>query len=288
MKEEKKSNKMKNVLIVFLLILVGIVLWARYISTSGLKVKEYAIVNEKIPQSFNGFKIIQFSDLHFGRVVTEKTLQNLVNKINELKPQIVIFTGDLVDKDTPINDKKQELITNYLSKIDSEIAKYAIKGNHDYYNNIPYAQIMENAGFELLDNNSTFLYYNSSNPIIITGLPSSLQDFPDYKKATEILALTSEEQIKYFNLVITHEPDQIKDLGEYSIDMMIAGHSHNGQIRIPFIGAVVKSIGSKTYYEEFYQVNNTALYISSGIGVSTYNYRFLNKPSINLYRLYNN
>ena len=80
----------------------------------------------------------------------------------------------------------------------------------------------------------------------------------------------------------------MKDLKQYNIDLFLSGHSHNGQVRIPFIGAVVKPIGAKVYYDEYYQVDETELYISSGIGTSALDFRFLNKPSINLYRLYHN
>ena len=71
----------------------------------------------------------------------------------------------------------------------------------------------------------------------------------------------------------------------YQVNLILAGHSHNGQVRLPFIGAIYTPIGAKKYYDNYYNVSGTKLYISSGIGVSTTNYRLWNHPSINFYRI---
>ncbi len=285
--EEKKHSKFKKIVVIGIFLLTGLVLWSRYLSTSGLVVKEYSVINKELPESFNGFKIIHFTDLHYGRTVDLEVLKNLVREINILKPQMVVFTGDLIDKDINVNKEKEEEITEALKTIDAEIIKLSIKGNHDYYNDIPYVDIMKNAGFEVLDNDALNVYYKSTMPILIVGLSSSIKDFPDYSKALENSSISLEEAQKQFTIVLAHEPDQIKSYQDYDIELMLSGHSHNGQIRFPFFGAVIKSYGSRTYYDPYYKVNDTDLYISGGIGVSSYNFRFLNKPSFNLYRLYN-
>jgi predicted MPP superfamily phosphohydrolase len=96
------------------------------------------------------------------------------------------------------------------------------------------------------------------------------------------------EKIKpVYNIMIMHEPDYVEQLEKNNFDLILAGHSHNGQVRIPFVGAIVKPIGAKKYYKEYYKVNNTDLYISSGLGTSTLDVRLFNKPSFNFYRLTN-
>ena len=82
-----------------------------------------------------------------------------------------------------------------------------------------------------------------------------------------------------------HEPDYIDQIGYEDYDLILAGHSHNGQVRVPFIGAVVLPVGAKKYYKEHYDLGDTKLYISSGIGTSTLNFRLFNRPSINFYRI---
>ena len=82
-----------------------------------------------------------------------------------------------------------------------------------------------------------------------------------------------------------HEPDNIKYTSDF--DLVLAGHSHNGQVKLPYIGAIFTPNGSKKYYDEYYKVNKSDLYISGGLGSSILNLRFFNKPSINLYRITN-
>ena len=82
-----------------------------------------------------------------------------------------------------------------------------------------------------------------------------------------------------------HEPDYIDDIDYSKFDLVLAGHSHNGQVRIPFIGATILPDGAKKYYKEYYKLEDTKLYISSGIGTTILPIRLFNKPSYNFYRI---
>ena len=98
----------------------------------------------------------------------------------------------------------------------------------------------------------------------------------------------SNDDIDY-KVMLVHEPDvSEKIVDNYNVSLILAGHSHNGQVRLPIIGAIYTPEGSRKYYDEHYVIDGTDLYISSGIGVSTINYRFWNRPSINFYRLNKN
>lgn len=279
-----KRGRLFMALLIF--VIIGLLLWARYISTKGLEVREYAVENTKIGTSFNGFKIVQLSDLHYGRTVDDEKLAIIVEKINQLKPDLVVFTGDLIDKDITVTEKKLEIIKTYLSKIDASITKYAVKGNHDYSNKL-YENIMTESGFKILDNESDLIYYKANTPIIISGFSSSIKSIPDYENIFVDLNLTEEELSSYYKILLVHEPDQLLDLKDKGFDLVLSGHSHNGQIRVPFIGTVIKTEGAKTYYDSYYKVDDTDLYISGGVGCSTLNLRFMDKPSFNFYRLYN-
>ena len=103
-----KVSKLKIFLIIILIIFIligSIIVWSRFVSTSGLDVKETKIVNSKLPESFKGFKIIHISDIHYGKTINKSKLSKVVDKINLINPDLVVFTGDLIDKDTDINDK---------------------------------------------------------------------------------------------------------------------------------------------------------------------------------------
>ena len=89
-----------------------------------------------------------------------------------------------------------------------------------------------------------------------------------------------------YKIILVHEPDiSDKIIKDYSVNLILAGHSHNGQVRLPIIGPIYTPPYSKKYYDNYYDIDGTNLYISSGIGVSTVNYRLWNRPSINFYRI---
>lgn len=253
-----------KVLILILIIIISLILYSRFISTTGLQVKEYSIVDEKLPNNFNGLKIVHFSDIKYGRTTNIETIKNIVEEINTLKPDIVIYTGDLYEKNIGITDKDMKKIIDELKKINSTIGKYAIKGDSDKKE---YENIMIDAEFELIDNASKLIYYNGNTPIKLTN---------NYENAEE-----------YFTIGVIHKPDEIDNMSLENINVVLAGHSLNGQIRIPFYGALIKRTGSKKYTDSYYQINNTKFYISNGLGTENFSFRFNNKPSINFYRLTN-
>ncbi len=274
-----KNSFFKKSFIMILLFIIIILFYSHFIGTKGLKIKEYSIINNKLTDNYHGLKIVHFTDLHYGTTYKQEDLKKLVNEINLLKPHIVIFTGDLIDKDYEISKDELVKVIDTLNKIDPEVSSYMVRGNHDYGS--VYNEVLKNINISLLDNSSEFFYYNDSNPILIVGTEDYLIGDEDLPKAFELY----NEQ--YYTIFITHEPDTVKRLDQYKPDLILAGHSHNGQVRIPFIGSIVKVDGAKTYYDEKYIVNNSEMYISGGLGTSKYPFRLFNPPSFNFYRLYN-
>ena len=281
-----KYKKVLFIILIIIIIISSLLFYSRYIATSGLKVKEYKIVNANIPNSFYGAKIVHLSDIHYGRTINKKELTKIVNEINLLKPDIVILTGDILDKDRNLDTNQKEELISILTKINVTIDKYAISGNHD---NDTFDEIVTSSGFINLNNSYDSIYYNGDEPIFIAGISSNYESTINIKDKfikTEEYLNPLEEKPKY-KILILHEPDYIDDIDYSNFDLILAGHSHNGQVRIPFIGATILPKGAKKYYDESYQLNNTSLYVSSGLGTSKINFRFLNKPSFNLYRLVN-
>lgn len=281
-KHKSLKDKLRSFIIFFVIILVLIYLYARYVGTTGLLVNEITIVNKQIPDSFNGLKVVQFSDLHYGRTIKEAELKNIVLKINKIKPDIVLFTGDLIDKDIKMTPKDITYITTQLSLITSTVGKYAVVGNHDYNNDF-FKKIMIDSSFDLLVNNYDIVYHKSLTPILLGGLGNytyanaNIDMVMDYYKTNPDL----------YTIILVHEPDYMKKMVDKNIDLVLSGHSHNGQIRIPFYGKLFTPVGAKKYFDDYYKINETDFYISSGIGCSTVNVRLFNRPSINFYRLSN-
>lgn len=294
-------------LLILILLVTGVLLYSRYIGATGLLVKEYKITNTVLTDNFHGFKIVHISDIHYGRVTKDKELQQLVDKINLLKPDIVVLTGDLIDKDTHLTPEMADSIENILKKINVTVEKYAISGNHDVrFDN--WETIIENAGFKNLDNTYDLIYKEGYSPLFIGGVSTmdnttlsmsdkmkTMMEFLNQKPEDNTNNLPGEEPnpenntiVKpIYKILLLHEPDLIDNVDTDSFDLVLAGHSHNGQVKIPFIKPLILPEGCKKYYDEYYKVNNTDLYVSSGIGTSNLNFRLFNKPSVNLYRLTN-
>lgn len=254
---KEKINFKKIIIItsIILLTILSIIVYARYKATSGLIIHEYKITDNSLPESFHGTKIVQFSDIYYGNTVDTKYLKKIIDEINNLNPDIVIFTGDLLDKE--INNEEKENITNILSKINAKFGKYKINGDKD---TSEYQNIMSESGFIDLNNTSTKIYYNSSDFITLTNI---------------------DQQFDNYTIYLLHIPHEIDNLNN-NYNLILAGHTLGGQINLPLIKNIFLPNGSKKYNKNQKEKN---LYISSGIGTTKFKYRFLNKPSINLYRL---
>ena len=274
MLKNRKNKKGNSILIYFLLIIGLLAIYAHYVEPYNLIIKEYKIENKNIPTSFDGIKIVHISDIHYGSTVDIEYLNKIVTMINKQNPDIVFLTGDLLDKRVKLTNKEIDNIKDVLSKINSTLGNYAVIGNHDIKNKKEFNKIIDTS-FYLLNNEEKLLYYKENTPISIVGLNN-------YKSNYDIL----KNEIEYFRIVLTHEPDVFNKIKKYQYNILLAGHSHNGQIRIPLIGPIYTPKGAKSYYDEYYNISDKEIFVSNGIGTSIINFRFNSKPSINLYRLY--
>lgn len=286
--EHEKRKKRNKVIFIILSIIIFIItsfyLYMRFVATTGLIVKEYKVTSKNLPIEFNGMKIIQFTDLHYGTTINKAEVNKMVSEINSYRPDIVVFTGDLIDSSYSTTTKDITFLTEALNKIKVTTGKYSVRGNHDY-NNDNYISILQGAGFNLLDNSYDLIYYNGLNPILITGVGSELKDDIDINKAFTY-TLGTDANANIYTITLLHEPDVIDSvIKDYKVDLALSGHSHNGQVRLPFIGSIFKIEGAKNYHDQEYDIKNTKLFISGGLGTSMYKVRFFNRPSFNLYRL---
>lgn len=274
---------------IFLILIIScILIYSRYVGTTGLNIKEQKISYKELDNDFYGLKIVHITDIHYGTTFKLKELENLVNKINLTKPDIVVFTGDLVDQKTDLTEEDKSKIAETLSKIDANIGKYAITGDHDILRE-GYNILIENCGFTNLDNKYDLIYTKSSNYILIAGMSTNTSGdlTPTEKLASTYEYINSVEKKPNYTILLMHEPDFIDQIGDYEFNLVLAGHSHGGQIKLPFISAIYTPDGAKKYHEDYYKIKTTDLYISSGLGTSNFSFRLFNRPSFNLYRLVN-
>jgi len=291
-KEQNKESIKKTIKIAFkVIILVSIIslaffYYTSYISTVKVGVREYRITNKKIPNTFNGLKIIQLSDLHYGSTMFYSDVKKIVSLINERKPDIIVFTGDLISKDYKLSNKEQEKLINELKNANATLGKYAIFGDEDKDN---ISTILTQADFTILKNESEFIYKNSNDSVLLIGLSSVISKEQDIDKGFSYFKEETHNSDIY-TITLLHEPDQVDEiLSNYKSDLFLAGHSQNGLIRIPIANkALYKFPKAKKYNQDYYKINDSNLFISSGLGTNKGSIRLFCRPSINFFRLSNN
>ena len=260
--------------------------YTTFISTAKISIREYRIVNSKIPESFNGIKIIQFSDLHYGSTMDDKSLKTIKKIINDRKPDIIVFTGDLIDNQYKVSEKQKENLANSLKKLDASLGKYAILGDEDKEE---VTTIFNQSNFTILKNEYELIYNEKNEPMLLIGLESLLNKNQNIDEGYSYFKQENYNS-NIYTITLAHEPDSIIDIsGTYNTDLFLAGHSHNGNIRIPIMNIPLeRKNGAKKYNNEHYKLDNTEIYISSGLGTNNQSgIRLFCRPSISLYRLSN-
>lgn len=267
-----KKSLMIGIPIIIFLSLTFFIL--RVVGNMGIVVREYPVYKESLPNDFNGFKIVQFSDIHYNSSSSINTIKKMVNLINKTNPDIVLFTGDLIDSDYQIDDSTLETIMSEFNSINAKIGKYAIRGEEDKEN---FNKVFDNSNFKILENTVEKIYLNNSSiDLLVLDETYSKENIVGYNS-------------EIFTIAVIHKPDLTERLmNDYNVQIIMAGHSHNGQIVLPLIGALMRKEGAKKYPSSHYTINNTDLYVSGGIGNSGNNFRLFNHPSINFYRLRTN
>lgn len=262
------------------LILIGIVtiLYAMFIEPDLLRVIHYDFPHSKIEGQ--PIKVVQFSDTHIGDFFTIEELQKVVDKINEQEADLVLFTGDLMD-DASVYQGSIEEIGTVLSNIQSKFGNYAVFGNRDYGGGAErfYEELMESAGFHVLLNNHETITVNGTT-LSLFGADDALIGYYDAKQTMKGIEEGN------FNLLLVHEPDLVDDFIDYPVDLVVAGHSHGGQVYIPFVGPLLTTTLAEKYVRGLYDINeNLSLYVNTGIGNTRVPFRLFNVPQITVFYL---
>lgn len=279
-----KVRKWVKIILILIIIISSIFLYSRFLGTNGLIIKERAVIDSNLPKNFYGLKIIQISDIHYKVTTTKEELEDIVTEINLLKPDIVVLTGDLFDSNIKYKKNDYYDLTEILNKINSNIGKYAIKGEDDL-NNKNWEDIILKSDFIDLNDKYEFIYSDGIDPLLLIGISSNYKK-NHIKKTLDLFYEQIDTEYKY-SILLLHEPDVINNIDYSKFNLILAGHTHGGQIKLPFIGGVIKDKYAKVYKNDYYKLDNTNIYISSGIGTSKYKFRLFNTPSINFFRLRN-
>ncbi len=269
---------MKKVFLALVLVIVMLFVYSNY--TVG--VTDYEIKIENLPDSFDGFKILQLSDLH------NKDFANLIDKINDAKPDIVVMTGDMVST----SDEDYDVFLNYADKIADKYPTYFIVGNHEQaLSRADYAELMtqiSNTGVYILDNSCVTLE-KGEKTVNLYGMWFNLRFYRDINDANTDEYIVDAEHMNRIlekskggvNILLTHNPVYFDAYAEWGADLTLAGHMHGGMVQIPFKGGLFSP--EKEYFPEYdaglFKNGDSTLVVSRGLGEHK-GFRFLNQPEI--------
>lgn len=280
--------------IVLTLLTFMLVWWGALFNRFNIDERSADIYITDLPQSFDGFKIVQISDLHVGTYGTDTTyIAEIVEHINALQPDVVLFTGDIV------NRKTDELLpfVNTLNQIDAQHGVYAILGNHDYgdyydwpdeqarlENNARLAQLYDQMGWHLLNNKYDFIYVDNDSLAIIGVENIGDPPFHVYGDLTKAYPDINDNVTK---ILMSHNPahweNEIAD-SDKNIALTLSGHTHAMQISL--LGLSPAAFRYRTWGGLYSDTSgNHKLYVNIGIGTVGFPARIGATPEITLLTL---
>lgn len=276
---KKILKRIIKIMCIILMIMIAVSIYITFIERELLVVKKHDITINK--EGKDTIKIIQFTDTQLGEYYNLKDLERAINRINKLEADVVVFTGDLIDNASKYDDIHG--VARVLLKINANLGKYAIYGNHDYGGEAEkcYENIMNEAGFKALQNGHDYIEVNGEI-INFFGGDDALMGKHDAKRT---ISAIKKDQV---NILLIHEPDLIDKYNEYPVDLALSGHSHGGQVYIPFYGPLKKNLLAEKYNRGFYDIDNerkTKLYVNTGLGNTKVPFRFFTIPEISVFNL---
>lgn len=264
-------------------ILLVFVLYQIY-ELNTLSVSKYEIFIDKIPNEFNDYKIVQISDLHSKEFGKENI--KLLRKIDELSPDIIVMTGDIIDK----RDDKFDIAIDFLKKLCSKYQVIYTIGNHEieigYKKLKKYKEELKEIGVTILEDSSMTIYKNKKS-IVINGL-NYRYNLNDNKNSylKFVKSKIGKVDREKFNLLLTHDPTYATLYDKIENDLILCGHIHGGIINL---GKVALFSPSRKmfpkYFSGMYKLKNSKLIVSKGLGKSKAIVRINNLPEIVLINL---
>lgn len=253
---------------------------SKYLKPSYINVRKETIKDDSIPDSFNNFEIVFFSDLTYDE---EIDLEMISKRINNLNPDIVIFGGDVSSESSYLyNQDIVNEITEFFKSIKANYAKYAVLGEKDTKTEFLETTINDifiNSGFEVLNNKAIRFRINTSDYINIVGL----EDYISGKFSPS--SAFSNVKPDTYTLVVSHSPDIFTELTGTGTKLCLAGHSLGGIANIPIWGPIHRADGFMRYYKGIHTLSGMKLDITDGIYVGKDNLRFFTNNEIVSYKI---
>lgn len=269
--EDIRSNRKKYIKSAIVLLIVIVLLLFCNFQNKHLETTHYTYETEQLGVDLDGYRIVQISDLHNAKF--GKNNQKLVDRIRECAPDMIVLTGDLVDS----NHTNVDRVVQFVDEIVKICPVYYVTGNHEYWlDTSEYEKLMDglvSAGVVILDNQVVEISRGDAKFRLVGLDDKSLAD-------GTLEALLSDE--KELTVVLAHEPQYFARYAGTGVDLVLSGHAHGGQFRLPFVGGIVAP--DQGFLPEYtageYYMNGTEMIVSRGLGNSVVPVRLFNYPEI--------
>lgn len=277
-KSVKKKIRKNNKNVFISLLIIFIVLAAlTFDSNTRIVTEEYPVSSLKIPAAFNGYRIVQLTDLHgksFGSANTQ-----LVNAVRAAKPDIIVITGDLID-----NKASGEWARILLTQLKTIAPVYFVTGNHEWASGglVELFSILKDCGITALRNDYLVLS-KGKDSIILAGIDDP-NGFADQKTPQQLFGEIKHEQPDKYCILLAHRNTMIDTYAATGTDLVLTGHGHGGIIRLPLIGGLISTdrVLFSKYDTGFFIMDKTAMFVSRGLGQIWNIPRFLNNPEVSV------
>ena len=252
-------------------------LYAAEMELRWLQVEHVSVSLPRLPRAFHGLTIAQFSDLHIGPYIGAEEVRAAVEVVMDLKADLIVVTGDFVSS---LLHNEAKVIETELAPLSAPLGVYGIMGNHDWWNDrkvVRYAA--EQAGLTMLQNERVPLI-RADETLYLAGLDDYWQGRTDLSNT--LLGLPAEAPV----IVLVHEPDYA-DIAtrDPRVLLQLSGHSHGGQVRLPFIGPLELPRYGHRYPLGLQKAGDLWVYTNRGIGVTGVPLRFNCRPEVTLLTL---
>ena len=266
----------------------GLALYSGEIERHWIDVRQIDITLRGLPAAFEGLRIAQLSDIHMEEYTESFFLHRVVGYINQLQPDMILLTGDFVSE-WPGSKQLAQRAAWYCAEILKELKceeRYAVLGNHDVAVGEKEVTAALTASRIPVLNNSYLPLDRGGSRIWLAGLDDPVNGHPEPELAIPASIRNLPEQPL---LLMCHAPDYADELLTQplskAVDLMLSGHTHGGQVRLPWIGPLTLPIQGKKYVEGHFRFGDMQLYVNRGIGTVGVPLRFDCPPEITLFTL---
>ena len=282
-RDRRKLTKKEKTIITLSIVIAALLCVTIWIATTNkaLGITRVSIGSNKLPAAFDGYKIAHVSDLHNTEI--GKGNERLIEKLRETEPDIIAITGDLIDSYCP----DVEVSLAFVAEAVKIAPCYYVPGNHE--SRVSEYELLrsglKNLGVTVLENEGTTLYKNDE-AISIFGVIDPMfyekTTYAEEKRVMEELLNTHFRDDGRFTLMLSHRPELFETYSDHPIELVLSGHAHGGQFRLPFIGGLyAPAQGAIPKYDSgIFTKSGTTMIVSRGIGNSAFPFRLNNNPEL--------